>query len=140
MQKETKVPQTTPEPRSDPPAFIIRTSEGKRSSVPKEQAAEYEQSKLAILDAITSPKHYTNHPSGIEPIQITAHESFLRGNIIKYVMRAPYKGRELEDLRKARQYLDWEIERLESLADGKSLTENVEKVGVGLAYHERKFV
>jgi hypothetical protein len=56
--------------------------------------------------------HYKSHPSGIEAIEITQYESFLRGNIIKYVMRAPYKGSELEDLQKAQQYLTWEIERI----------------------------
>lgn len=66
-------------------------------------------------EVIKRPAHYTGHPSGIEPIQITKFETFLRGNIIKYVLRAPYKGNELEDLKKARQYLDWEIERVASL-------------------------
>jgi hypothetical protein len=65
-------------------------------------------------DVISTPEHYVTHPSGIEPIDITAYETFLRGNVIKYVMRAPYKGKELEDLQKARQYLDWEIARVES--------------------------
>lgn len=63
--------------------------------------------------ATTSPAHYRSHPSGIEPIAITRHESFIRGNIIKYVLRAPYSGKELADLRKAQQYLKWEIERVE---------------------------
>ncbi len=68
----------------------------------------------ADIDYIHEPPHYAGaHPSGIEPIQITRYETFLRGNIIKYVMRAPYKGTELQDLKKARQYLVWEIERLE---------------------------
>ena len=56
--------------------------------------------------------HYKSHPSGIEAIEITQYETFLRGNIIKYVMRAPYKGSELEDLQKAAEYLQWEIERV----------------------------
>ena len=56
--------------------------------------------------------HYQEHPSGIQPIEITQFESFLRGNIIKYVMRAPYKGDELADLEKAAEYLQWEIERV----------------------------
>jgi hypothetical protein len=64
-------------------------------------------------DPIKHPKHYTSHPSGIEPIEICAYETFYRGNILKYVMRAPYKGSELQDLKKARQYLDWEISRVE---------------------------
>lgn len=65
-------------------------------------------------DVIKRPAHYIDHPSGIEPIQITKYETFLRGNIIKYVLRAPYKEHELNDLYKARQYLDWEIERVEN--------------------------
>ena len=65
-----------------------------------------------MADPVSHPAHYY-HPSGIEVIQITKHETFLRGNIIKYVLRAPYKGTELLDLKKARQYLDWEIERVE---------------------------
>ena len=68
-----------------------------------------------MSDVIKHPSHYTSHPSGIEVIEITKHETFLRGNILKYVLRAPYKGTELQDLRKSRQYLDWEIERLEKL-------------------------
>lgn len=56
--------------------------------------------------------HYKSHPSGIEAIEITQYESFLRGNILKYVLRAPYKGTELEDLEKAAEYLQWEIERV----------------------------
>ncbi|WP_336647785.1 DUF3310 domain-containing protein [Microbacterium sp. MMO-10] len=67
-------------------------------------------------DAVEHPAHYTSHPSGVEVIQITRHESFLRGNVIKYVMRAPHKGSEVEDLRKAAQYLAWEIERAEAQA------------------------
>lgn len=42
------------------------------------------------------------------------YESFLRGNIIKYVMRAPYKGDELLDMRKAYEYMGIELARLEA--------------------------
>lgn len=63
-------------------------------------------------DPVKNPSHY-KHPSGVEVIDITRYESFLRGNILKYVLRAPYKGHELQDLRKAAQYLEWEIERVE---------------------------
>jgi hypothetical protein len=65
-------------------------------------------------NAVNSPRHYL-HPSGVEVINITRYESFLRGNILKYVLRAPYKNNELEDLKKAQQYLQWEIERIELL-------------------------
>jgi hypothetical protein len=39
-------------------------------------------------------------------------EGFLRGNVIKYVARAGQKGPALEDLKKARHYLDKLIEVL----------------------------
>ena len=53
-------------------------------------------------------------------IEITRHETFLRGNVIKYVMRAPYKGNELQDLLKAQQYLEWEIQRVEQASQDAS--------------------
>lgn len=59
-------------------------------------------------------KHYKVHPSGIEPIEIAKYETFVRGNIIKYVMRAPYKGDELGDLEKALDYLKMEIARVKA--------------------------
>jgi hypothetical protein len=71
------------------------------------------ESSIEAHDPVASPTHYRSHPSGIETIEITRHESFLRGNILKYVLRAPYKGNELQDMLKARAYLDWEIEMLQ---------------------------
>lgn len=64
-------------------------------------------------DVVSAPSHYRSHPSGIEVIEITKHHGFLDGNVLKYVLRAPYKGRELEDLKKAQQYLTWLIEEKE---------------------------
>ena len=63
---------------------------------------------------VNHPKHYTSHPSGVEVIQITEHMNFLLGNVIKYILRAEHKGKQLEDLKKAAWYLDREIKRLES--------------------------
>ena len=64
-----------------------------------------------VNDSINNPKHYTNHPSGIECIQITEHMSFCLGNAIKYIWRADLKNDEIEDLKKARWYIDREIEK-----------------------------
>ena len=41
--------------------------------------------------------------------------NFCLGNVIKYVMRAPYKGKQIEDLEKAAWYLNREINRLKSI-------------------------
>ena len=65
-------------------------------------------------DAVHHPKHYTNHPSGVECIQITEHMGFNLGNVVKYLWRADEKGAPVEDLKKARWYLDREIQKRES--------------------------
>lgn len=61
---------------------------------------------------INHPPHYTKHKSGVECIQITEHMGFCLGNVMKYVWRADDKGG-LEDLKKARWYLDREISKRE---------------------------
>jgi len=66
-----------------------------------------------IADPVNHPTHYKSHPSGVEAIQITEHENFCIGSVFKYLLRRKYKGKELQDLKKARWYLDKEIERLE---------------------------
>jgi hypothetical protein len=67
-----------------------------------------------LSDNVNSPPHYKTHPSGIECITITEHFNFNRGNAIKYLWRAGEKvsGNELEDLKKARWYIDREIKRI----------------------------
>lgn len=60
---------------------------------------------------VVHPDHY-QHPSGVEVIDLIKDEGFLRGNLLKYIFRAPHKGNELEDMQKAQQYLNWELERL----------------------------
>ena len=59
----------------------------------------------------TSPDHYKQHPSGVECITIVEHLNFCLGNAIKYIWRAGLKGDALDDLRKARWYIDREIVR-----------------------------
>ena len=63
-------------------------------------------------DTVNHPKHYTEHPSGVECIEITEHMNFCVGNAIKYLWRAGLKGQQVEDLRKARWYIDREIARI----------------------------
>lgn len=65
-----------------------------------------------VHDSVVSPSHYRSHASGVECIQVTEHFSFLRGNAIKYLWRADHKGG-IEDLKKARWYIDREIANLE---------------------------
>ena len=63
-------------------------------------------------DMVNHPPHY----GGDNPYEtikvIEAWElGFHLGNVVKYVSRADKKGTRLEDLKKARWYLDREIER-----------------------------
>jgi hypothetical protein len=66
-------------------------------------------------DPVNSPRHYTSHPSGVECIDIVEHFDFCIGNAIKYAWRAGLKGDALEDLKKARWYMDRAISRLEKV-------------------------
>ena len=68
---------------------------------------------LIGCDPVNHPSHYNSHPSGIECIQITEHMGFTLGNAVKYIWRADLKGDAIEDLKKARWYLDREIARRE---------------------------
>ncbi len=60
-------------------------------------------------DNVNHPAHYTSHPSGIECIQVTEHTGFNCGNAIKYIWRADLKGNAIEDLEKARWYIEREL-------------------------------
>lgn len=67
------------------------------------------------MECINHPKHY--NMGSIEVIDFIEDKSlnFNRGNIIKYVVRAGYKNKqtELEDLKKAKFYIEREIERID---------------------------
>lgn len=64
-------------------------------------------------DPVNHPSHYTQY-KGVEVIDLTEQMNFNRGNAVKYICRAGFKApeKELEDLRKARWYLDREIDRV----------------------------
>lgn len=66
-------------------------------------------------EKVNHPNHYNK---GIEVIDYINSWSmdFLEGNIIKYVSRYKYKNG-MEDLKKAKQYLDWLIEREDNKND-----------------------
>lgn len=62
-----------------------------------------------VTDNVNHPPHYK--VGGIEVIDFIESKKFNYnlGNVIKYVSRADHKGNRLEDLKKARWYLDREI-------------------------------
>ena len=66
-------------------------------------------------DNINHPSHYTD--GKIEVIDFIEDKklNYHRGNVVKYIARAGKKdpAKELEDLKKARWYLDREIKNME---------------------------
>lgn len=66
-------------------------------------------------DNVSHPPHYANGWSnGAEVIDLTENLSFCAGNVVKYVCRAGRKDpdKHVEDLKKARWYIDREIARV----------------------------
>lgn len=63
-------------------------------------------------DPVGHPKHYTRIP-GVEVWDVLKYFPYLRGNALKYLLRAGYKTNTLEDLKKAQAYIQKEIEELE---------------------------
>jgi hypothetical protein len=65
-------------------------------------------------DAVDHPAHYGGKDNPHEAIKVIEAWGlgFCLGNCIKYISRAGKKGDALEDLRKARWYLEREIARL----------------------------
>ncbi|AXN53539.1 nucleotide kinase [Gordonia phage Ronaldo] len=78
-------------------------------------------------DPVEHPNHYTGLPipcvhcgHNIECIDVAKHFNFSRGSALKYIWRADLKSNTIEDLRKAKQYLEFEIEKLEKELNGKA--------------------
>lgn len=61
-------------------------------------------------DIINHPEHYTKGGIEVREFIDSWKLDFNSGNVIKYVVRAPYKGTELQDLKKAQNYLNHLIE------------------------------
>lgn len=57
-------------------------------------------------DPVNHPKHYAEQAAQLEPIAILRYAPFDLGNAFKYIIRAGHKDDYLQDLQKARWYLD----------------------------------
>lgn len=73
--------------------------------------------RLFTIDEPSKPAHYD---TGIDTIAFMRAncppeqvEGFLRGNALKYLQRYPAKGTPVEDLKKARHYIEMLIEEVE---------------------------
>ena len=70
-------------------------------------------------DKVNHPRHYNVNWKGEQAIETFDYirswkMDYPESNIIKYVTRHPYKGKSLQDLKKARWYLDRLIQEVEA--------------------------
>jgi len=67
---------------------------------------------MKVYDPVIYPKHYCF--SKIEPRKAIREWglNFNLGSVIKYVIRASRKGNAIQDLEKAKQFINFEIEAL----------------------------
>lgn len=96
--------------KPDPPSIVVmREGDTKAPETGNRRCLHNVAEALKAVDKINHPPHYT--ASGIEPIDVIEswNLGFCLGNTVKYIARAKHKGSELEDLKKARWYLDREI-------------------------------
>jgi len=71
-----------------------------------------------VVDVVNSPPHYkTGGIEAIEGIEASmgpeAYAGYLKGSVAKYLWRYEKKGKPLEDLKKARWFLDRLIQKVE---------------------------
>jgi hypothetical protein len=71
-----------------------------------------------MTDAVNHPPHYGGADNPYEAIKVIEAWGlgFNLGNAAKYIARAEHKGATVEDLKKARWYLDREISNREALS------------------------
>jgi len=67
-----------------------------------------------MSEKVNHPSHYTQGKIEVLDFIIDQNFCFFSGNVVKYLCRYKYKGEPLEDLKKAKFYLDklLEIEEL----------------------------
>ena len=87
----------------------------------KIKVSQEELERSRIKSAVNHPEHYQG-VKGLEVFEVMenflpkyqdSYESYLMGNVIKYILRAPCKNNKLEDLKKRKNILRMIIERLE---------------------------
>ena len=66
-----------------------------------------------MSDAVNHPAHYNAGRFEVIDVIEDWRLGFSLGNAVKYIARSEHKGKKLEDLKKARWYLDREIQNLE---------------------------
>lgn len=91
--------------------YINRRDEALAQPKIRMESAAPTPTPAPTTDMVNHPPHYTS--GGIETIDFIEAKglSYHLGNVVKYITRADLKGDRLENLRKARWYLDREIQK-----------------------------
>lgn len=79
-------------------------------------------------DPVNHPSHYLKCAVTVEPIELTSRLDACLGQAINYVLRAPYKGSQKEDLKKALFYLNRELSNI-------ALCSRYNTTGTAFLYH-----
>lgn len=66
-----------------------------------------------MKEKVNHPPHYNQGKHEVIDVILDWGLGFVEGNIIKYIARSEHKENRLEDLKKARWYLNYLIESLE---------------------------
>jgi len=108
MKKAEATRKTNTVPKWRPPPVL---------PVPRAPADEEWWKTVAVVSSDTPINDMVNHPAhykagGIETIDFIEAKklNYHLGNVVKYITRADLKGERLENLKKAKWYLDREIE------------------------------
>lgn len=75
-----------------------------------------------MAEAVDHPAHYGGDDNPYEAIKVIEawRLGFCLGNTVKYIARAEFKGAAIEDLEKARWYLDREITNRKAAHNGEN--------------------
>lgn len=92
-----------------------------------------------MSDKISAPEHYTFGKYQPKDVIWDWHLDFYLGNVIKYIARAGRKedSSMIDDLRKARQYIDFELEKLQENSQEKMPQSVTQRRGILITNNSR---
>jgi hypothetical protein len=77
-------------------------------------ASPFYDTKPVVKEAVNHPKHYNSGKFEVIDVIEDWGLGFHLGNVVKYIARAEHKNDAIEDIKKARWYLDRYLEVLEN--------------------------
>lgn len=103
-------------PKFPPPEGWMWADTGVPAKVLTTIFTNTEDEDIVSIDNVNHPSHYggVNNPHEAIKVIDAWNLGFCLGNTLKYIARAGKKNNDLEDLKKARWYLNHEIEKLET--------------------------